>query len=94
MVLTKVAAAYANETVKILCAELEIAERKYQQQLLAMQLCKMHVLKTRRKMEVASHDVMWFDSQPCVADIDDPDWHAPSASLHYSSDSPPDVCGH
>lgn len=68
-------------------AELEIAERKYQQQLLVMGLRKMHVLKTRRKMEVASHDVMWFDSQPCVVDIDD------LLPLHYSSDSPPDVSG-
>lgn len=89
----KVAAAYANKSIKILCGELEIAEHKYQQLLLATQLLKMHILKTRRKIDAASRDVMWFDSQPCVAHIDDPDWHAPSTTVRCTSAPPPHVSG-
>jgi hypothetical protein len=89
----KVAAAYADETLNILRAELEIAERAYQQHLLATQLCKMHILKIRRNVERAARDVTWFPAHVSPAQIDDPDWHAPSAEVHFASPSPPHVPG-
>lgn len=89
----KVAAAYAEETVNILRAELEIAERKYQQHLLSTQLCKMHILKTRRKVERAARDITWFYNQPSVSQIDDPDWHVPSSNIHFASPSSPHILG-
>ena len=85
----KIASVYADEQFKAHRAKTEVAERRYQQQLLAAQASKMHVLKLRRKLDQIARDASWFHLQADgITSIDDPDWIAPSAllpSYHASS---------
>jgi hypothetical protein len=84
----KIASAYADEQFKAYRADAEAAERRYQQQLLATQASKMHVLKLRRKLDQIARDASWFHLQAAgITSIEDPDWNAPSALLptYYAS---------
>lgn len=83
--------AYAEETFQIYSAKADIAERKYQQLLLATQLSKMEVLKLRRMRDQCAQDVTFFQSRaPDTVVIDDPDWFAPSINLRRPSVPPQD----
>lgn len=55
-----IAAAYADETRRILRAEAYIAERKYRQTILVAQSHKISMVKAHGKYQRAVYDVNWF----------------------------------
>jgi hypothetical protein len=84
----KIASVYADEQFKAHRAKTEVAERRYQQQLLAAQASKMHVLKLRRKLDQIARDASWFHLQAAgIISIDDPDWNAPALLPSYHASS-------